>query len=516
MLGVIHFMYYFYRRKRVNLVFGLTMFLGASCITLIESMGQVSNLVIGEWLILGQGLLMSAFMLMLLVTYYVYLQQPLSWFLIIEAILLTTPRIINAVSSSWQAVSFLSILAIIGLFADGMRVSINAVRANRVNARFMLNSILTMLLTLLIGGLLGWWMAINFPTYSLILTAITNMLFFLTLPITFAIILAREHAQTNRNLEDRLAEVEQLSTEKESILTQQNETLERQVNERTSELSQSLTELRETQQQLIQREKMASLGELTAGIAHEIQNPLNFVNNFAEVSGELIQELKAEREQANPDHELEGEILDDLTQNLEKINHHGKRASSIVRSMLDHSRTSTGQREPTDLNALADEYLRLSYHGLRAKDKQFNAQLVSEFDPSIGAITMVAQDIGRVLLNLFNNAFYAVQERQRLASADYQPTVSVSTKRVDGFAEIRLSDNGTGISDAVKEKIFQPFFTTKPTGEGTGLGLSLSYDIVTKGHGGSISLESTVNQGTTFIIRLPLQVMNTPKNAPKE
>ena len=249
---------------------------------------------------------------------------------------------------------------------------------------------------------------------------------------------------------------------------------------------------------------MASLGELTAGIAHEIQNPLNFVNNFSEVSIELLDELEAEQAKATRDLDLEAELLVDLKQNLQKINHHGSRASSIVKGMLQHSRASSGQREPTDLNALADEYLRLAYHGLRAKDKSFNAQLSTDFDASLGNISVVPQDIGRVLLNLFTNAFYAVQQRQKKQEEPaYQPTVTLSTRCVNSEAIITVSDNGIGIPEDLQQKIFQPFFTTKPTGEGTGLGLSLAYDIVVKGHGGTLTAESEEGKGTRFVITLP-------------
>ncbi|WP_460954088.1 ATP-binding protein [Spirosoma litoris] len=504
MLSVIHFMYYAYRRKRVNLVFGLTLLFGALSVTLIESLELITNTTVREWVVLGQALSISIFMFMLLITYYQYLGQPTSWFLRIIAFLLIVSRLIPFILESSNLVGLLSIASVIGLFADGIRVSIDAIRSHKTNARFMLISILAMILILVLGAFVSWWLSGEYVAYAGYANEITNLLFFLTLPFSFAIILAREHAQTNRNLEDRLAEVEQLSAEKEGILTQQNETLEHQVKERTAELSQSLTDLRETQQQLIQREKMASLGELTAGIAHEIQNPLNFVNNFADVSGELIQELKEEREKAPRDEELEAEILADLEQNLEKISHHGSRASSIVRAMLDHSRVSTGQREPTDINALTDEYLRLSYHGLRAKEKNFNANLITQFEPGIGTVTVVAQDIGRVLLNLFNNAFYAVQERQRTAPAGYQPTITVSTRLLEKVVEIRIGDNGTGIPAAIQQKVFQPFFTTKPTGQGTGLGLSLSYDIITKGHGGEFMIETTSEEGTIFLVRLPV------------
>ena len=268
-------------------------------------------------------------------------------------------------------------------------------------------------------------------------------------------------------------------------------------------LEKTLTELKSTQAQLIQKEKLASLGELTAGIAHEIQNPLNFVNNFSEVSTELVDELAEEQQKPDRDPELEAELLGDLKQNLQKINHHGQRASSIVKGMLEHSRASSGEKRPTDLNALVDEYLRLTYQGMRAKDKTFNTELQTDFTPNLGLVEVVPPDIGRVLLNLFNNAFYAVQQKQKSAPADYQPTVTVSTKQTSDGIEIRVGDNGTGIPDAVKAKIFQPFFTTKPTGEGTGLGLSLSYDIITKGHGGTIEVASVEGKGTEFVVTLP-------------
>jgi signal transduction histidine kinase len=245
---------------------------------------------------------------------------------------------------------------------------------------------------------------------------------------------------------------------------------------------------------------MASLGELTAGIAHEIQNPLNFVNNFSDVNKELLEEMNNEIDKGNLK-EVKA-LANDLIENEEKINHHGKRADAIVKGMLQHSRASTGKKESTDINALADEYLRLSYHGMRAKDKSFNATLKTDFDATIGKVNVVPQDIGRVLLNLFNNAFYAVSEKKKMQNENYEPTVSASTKKVDSKVEIHVRDNGVGISQKVVDKIFQPFFTTKPTGQGTGLGLSLSYDIV-KAHGGEIKVETKEGEGSEFIIQLP-------------
>ncbi|MBI1342039.1 MAG: hypothetical protein GC171_03785 [Terrimonas sp.] len=262
----------------------------------------------------------------------------------------------------------------------------------------------------------------------------------------------------------------------------------------------TLNELQVTQKQLIQSEKMASLGELTAGIAHEIQNPLNFVNNFSEVSNELLDEMMEEAAKGN--FEQVKEILNDVKQNLEKINHHGKRADGIVKGMLQHSRSSNGQKELTDINVLADEYLRLAYHGLRAKDKTFNAVMKTAFDETLEKINVIPQDIGRVILNLITNAFYAVNEKKHQLLNEYEPTVMVSTKKKDHSIEISVSDNGNGIPVSIKEKIFQPFFTTKPTGQGTGLGLSLSYDII-KAHGGELKVESTEGEGTEFIIQMP-------------
>jgi signal transduction histidine kinase len=284
--------------------------------------------------------------------------------------------------------------------------------------------------------------------------------------------------------------------------------LENQVAQRTTELQNSLTQLKSTQSQLIQSEKMASLGELTAGIAHEIQNPLNFVNNFSEVNTELIEELKAEssKPKAERNDQVILEVLETLKENELKVVQHGKRADAIVKGMLQHSRKSSGQKELTDINALCDEYLRLAYHGLRAKDKSFNAKFETHLDPALPKISVVPQDIGRVVLNLINNAFYATSEKLKAEGekqdSTYEPTVTVSTRSLGNKIEIRVKDNGPGIPDSIKDKIFQPFFTTKPTGQGTGLGLSLSYDIV-KAHGGELRADSVEGEGTVFTIEIP-------------
>ncbi|MBV5314526.1 MAG: histidine kinase [Prolixibacteraceae bacterium] len=301
----------------------------------------------------------------------------------------------------------------------------------------------------------------------------------------------QQEDELNKAIAIRKVELEGLVAERTAELTAQKE-----------ELELTLDELRSTQSQLIQAEKMASLGELTAGIAHEIQNPLNFVNNFSEVSKELLDEMMAELDKGNNNDAKE--IASDIIQNLEKINHHGKRADAIVKGMLQHSRSSSGQKEPTDVNALADEFLRLAYHGLRAKDKSFNATLKTDLDANIGIIKVIPQDIGRVILNLLTNAFYAVNERKKLNIAGYEPLVSIRTKRQENKVEIDVSDNGNGIPQRVIDKIFQPFFTTKPTGEGTGLGLSLSYDIIVKGHSGELRVETREGEGTVFHIQLPI------------
>ncbi len=317
-----------------------------------------------------------------------------------------------------------------------------------------------------------------------------------------------------------------LYMEQQRTLTQQNELLEKRVENRTAELQDqkealeaSLAHLKSTQLQLVQKEKMASLGELTAGIAHEIQNPLNFVNNFSEVNQELLTEMKDFLNSENFSEEsrqnIEG-LVGALIQNLEKIKHHGKRADDIVKGMLLHSRNTTGEKEPVNINLLASEYLNLSYHGLRAKDKSFNSAIETDFDEAIEKLNIIPQEIGRALLNLFNNAFYAVAEKKKnesiLGLKNYEPKVSLITKKLiarsddplgQDKVEIIVRDNGMGIPSKALDKIFLPFFTTKPSGQGTGLGLSLSYDIITKGHAGEMKVNTKEGEYTEFIILLP-------------
>ena len=332
-----------------------------------------------------------------------------------------------------------------------------------------------------------------------------DILLFLSLAISFPLSLlvyvSMRFKEIITEVQQNANQVLQLSEEKKEQALNQQKILQEEVDKQTTEIRTTLDNLKATQSQLIQSEKMASLGELTAGIAHEIQNPLNFVNNFSELSNELIDEMNAELDKG--DIEEAKVIANDVKLNLEKINHHGKRADSIVKGMLQHSRsTNNATKEPTDINALADEYLRLAYHGLRAKDKSFNATMKTDFDETIGNVNIIPQDIGRVILNLITNAFYVVDEKAKMGDS-YEPTVSVSTKRLGDKVEIKVTDNGNGIPQKILDKIFQPFFTTKSTGQGTGLGLSLSYDIV-KAHGGELKVETKEGEGSEFIILIPV------------
>lgn len=307
-------------------------------------------------------------------------------------------------------------------------------------------------------------------------------------------------------LEFKLERTEKVKRTTAILLEETIEELEQKrkaIEEAKDALEKSLEELKAAQTKLVQSEKMASLGELTAGIAHEIQNPLNFVNNFAEVSRELMEEMNTEIDLGNS--EEAREIAKDIMRNLEKINHHGKRADGIVKGMLQHSQTTSGKLEPADLNAIVEEYIRLCYHGLRAKDKFFSASIKSTFDPGVGNVQMIPQDIGRVVFNLLTNAFYAVNEAKKLrVDKEYEPVVTIHTERTAKNIIVTIADNGTGIPAKILDKIFQPFFTTKPTGQGTGLGLSLAYDIVTKGHGGELRVETREDAGSTFMMLLPV------------
>ncbi len=361
--------------------------------------------------------------------------------------------------------------------------------------------VIGLILTQLIGASMD---TINMFSLDMSTTFLSLLMFgsYLSFPLSLLVYVALRMKEVNTDVLSKAAKIVQVTEEKKELLASQNRILEEQVKERTIELTQSLNHLKATQSQLIQQEKMASLGELTAGIAHEIQNPLNFVNNFSEVNKELLVELNEEIDKGN--YEDVKAIAKEVTANEDKINHHGKRADAIVKGMLQHSRSGSEKKEPTDLNALADEYLRLAYHGLRAKDKDFNATLVTDFDDSIGLIDMIPQDIGRVILNLITNAFYAVKAKKKIIGDVYVPTVIVSTKKNIDKIEISVKDNGNGIPAKVLDKIFQPFFTTKPTGEGTGLGLSMSYDMITKRHNGELTVETEEGEYAEFKIVLPI------------
>lgn len=317
--------------------------------------------------------------------------------------------------------------------------------------------------------------------------------------IWFSWILLQRYALLRKQFTQQALERER---ERNELINQQKELLEKQVEERTMELKNSLEDLKATQAQLIQSEKMASLGELTAGIAHEIQNPLNFVNNFSEVNKELIEEMKEEIEKKN--FEEVKLIAKNVQENEEKITFHGKRADAIVKGMLQHSRNSSGQKQLTDINALVDECMRLSYHGLRAKDKSFNAKTETDLDENIPQINIASQDLGRVIINLFTNAFYSVMQKKKKLGDTFEPQVKGKTSRTENGICISIRDNGTGVPPKVMDKIFQPFFTTKPVGEGTGLGLSMSYEIITQGHGGELKVNTKEGEFAEFIINLPI------------
>lgn len=521
-LSLLHFLFFRANpNQRVHFILAFATF----CFTLLFALstldGFTGTLTQKSLLEMGEVLSIHLAFGLLLTAVYTYLKRRHGWFfyLIIGLLAVSFGHqcFIGPLSNGQFFIPFLLVLI------DYIRVSWLGKRSGSPDDKLPWNSLRFLLFALLMLILLGIFMGIMESLIGLgdnafILAFVVLLFLFavlLSIPIGLSLSLVQDYTHTYRTLRLNLEEIQKLSAktlaqeqEKQQILANQNETLERQVNERTAELNQSLETLKATQAQLIQKEKMASLGELTAGVAHEIQNPLNFVNNFSEVSVELLDELLEERAKApeQQDIELEKEIFSDLRQNLQKITHHGQRAGSIVRSMLAHSRTSSGQMEPTNLNALTDEYLRLAYHGQRAAQPSFNCQLITDLGTDIPTLHLAAQDMGRVLLNLFGNAFYALQQKQQTTAAPYEPTLWVSTAIKEGkTVEIRIRDNGPGIPEAILQKVFQPFFTTKPTGEGTGLGLSLSYDIVTKAHQGTLEVTSTEGEGTEFVITLPVK-----------
>jgi two-component system NtrC family sensor kinase len=504
-LGVMSFFLYFsYRVQRAYLFFGFYCFT-----SIIQALLRVPTYAIkpvglslaSTCFLLSHIVSIFAILLLLAGLYKVYSQKKsiLFYFIILYTISTLPVFIFFYPWSNIYAVAFALLMCI-----DAAIINFRAVISGFSNAWVLFISFLIFFLMFVCFMLIAVSGNVNL---GLNIAALS----LLVIPFGLSIFLANEFARTGRDLQIRIVEVEQLSEkailqeqEKQQILTSQNEILETQVSERTAALNQSLNNLKATQNQLIQSEKMASLGELTAGIAHEIQNPLNFVNNFSEVNTELIAEMKQEIE--NGDLEEIKALAADIEENSKKINAHGKRADAIVKGMLQHSQSSSGKKEPTDINALANEYLRLSYHGLRAKDKTFNAEMITHFDEHLPKINVIPQDIGRVFINLFNNAFYAIQQKAKIAREDYTPIVEITTFffPLQGVGGLKVKDNGIGIPETIKDKIMQPFFTTKPTGEGTGLGLSLSYDIVVKGHGGVILVNSKEGEGSEFIISLPL------------
>ncbi|MFN3379989.1 MAG: ATP-binding protein [Runella zeae] len=527
--AVLHFSFYASNRARkVSLSLGFTMLTFAVAFLLENLEQHQSNSSLRQVYQLVELIAFYAGFILINTSLYLYLSQPFRVFFYLQLGLIVG-SVICLIFGYDVPIAVEVWLAPLLIFVDFIRVSILADRRRDPNAKVPIYSLIigAAFFALAIMIVIAGSMMVDSYNSSkssgfqmiIIIAIVLWVLMFFSIPVGLSFSLVKEYSRTHQALRKKLQEVEKLSAqnlaheqEKQQILAAQNEILERQVAERTAELHESLEELKATQAQLIQSEKLASLGELTAGIAHEIQNPLNFVNNFSELSIELLEELQEEKRKINiaiEEDSLEEEIFGDLVQNLEKINHHGKRASSIVKGMLEHSRNHSGTKEMTDLNNLTDEYLRLAYHGMRAKDKTFNSDFKANLDPLIPKIEVVGQDIGRVILNLTNNAFYAVHQKALQKLPSYKPLVEVSTQLVrnaedEQWIEVRVKDNGTGIPDAVKSKIFQPFFTTKPTGQGTGLGLSLAYDIVTKGHSGEMSVESQAGEGTEFVFRLPV------------
>ncbi|HRH50743.1 MAG TPA: ATP-binding protein [Panacibacter sp.] len=490
--ALIHFvMFLFYRREKSNLYFAIFTVVFALWGFLEHESVSNSNaalVLLLKRLWLPYLALMPVTGLRFLYSLFYKTLPGQFWFLVVASLF-------TAVWSWFYLIPWISLILFLISLVEMIRVVIVAMRKKIPGAWIIGSGFAAFCMSLVL--LILFFVTGNFSiTAWYILIYLTGVLPVL---LSMSVYLSQRVAITHKNLETQMRKALELEIENARKETELKKAAE--LKEAYAALEEAHTTLKSTQAQLIQSEKMASLGELTAGIAHEIQNPLNFVNNFSEVSNELIAEMNEELNKG--DIEEAKAIASDIQQNLEKINHHGKRAEAIVKGMLQHSRTSSGQKELTDINALADEYLRLSYHGLRAKDKSFNALLKTDFDQTLEKINIIPQDTGRVLLNLYNNAFYTVAEKSKQQPESYEPTVSVNTSRSGDRIEIKVSDNGNGISQKIVDKIFQPFFTTKPTGQGTGLGLSLSYDII-KAHGGELKVETKEGEGTIFIIQLPV------------
>lgn len=517
MLFIFHLALFIYQRDNKTMLFLVIYLLGTTITRILKVVGQSEHLIENRFFILNLSNAMLALVIVLLaaVVYQIARERydKFFYFLIVYEI----GYVFVSVSSHDKPYQTLMLLiSLIYSFVVLSRLVIKGsnkgIKGFTILGTFIGINILSLMVITLSILLFNYGISplghndltIDFSPYWV---DIIFTLGSLSIPIGLSLVIGIENRETNKELKSQLILNEILKDqairqeiEKQHILENQNEILETQVTERTAELHHSLETLKSTQAQLIQSEKMASLGELTAGIAHEIQNPLNFVNNFSDISNELIDEMVEELEKGYTE---EAKVISaDIKQNLEKIHHHGKRASDIVKGMLEHSRKSTGEKVETDINALCDEYVRLSYHGLRAKDKSFNATFEIILDSDLPKIKIIPQDIGRVLLNLINNAFWAVNDNKiKLGEGDYRPKVTVTTKSHEKAIEIIVKDNGNGIPKENIGKIFQPFFTTKPTGQGTGLGLSLSYDII-KAHGGTLEVESAEGLFTEFVIKL--------------
>jgi len=511
-MGLLFIMLYtFFPKEKVNLLFGVfCLFLGMLPVLFFQLREGNLNMNMFGWTSFAVDLAnkICATLILVIISVEVLGKVTLFQYLLIGFILIGESLLFLTLGPS-KILQTLEVIAQILLAVELFRLSVAAFKQKN----FIIGLIGFGPLLLTLAVLLVIWKLLPLGSARFYFT-INSFLFFAAITIYIASKYARKSNGWLHQLDEtrRLAAINiEKEKERQHMLESQNEMLENQVKERTAALTESLAELKETQSQLIHAEKMASLGELTAGIAHEIQNPLNFVNNFSDVNAELIDEMNEALDKNNLG---EARSLSyDIRENQEKISHHGRRADSIVKSMLQHSRASTGQKESTDINALADEYLRLSYHGLRAKDKLFNATLITDLDSTVGEIMAVPQDMGRVLLNLFNNAFYSVFQKkinleQKKATDQpigYEPTVWLSTTSKKDAVEICIRDNGLGVPQKILDKIFQPFFTSKPVGHGTGLGLSLSYDIVTQEHGGTLKANSVEGEYAEFIITLPIE-----------
>lgn len=496
MLFIVHFIsYLFYPPARVQLMFSLYALLGSIGFYILFV--QNDTYFVEEKISINIAFsIISALSTIFLFSVFVHLMKPVprAW-IIMLLLTIIVQAFVNFFGNDPYRAIFEIFLSLIGplIFAW---ISYNGMKQGKTAAGiFFWGSVLFFFVWFL------FMISYLLSTPQLVKDVLFHIAVF-TFPISISMVLSQNFRFINLNLEKRMQEVKSLSQEKQNLLSHQNEMLEKQVEERMAALSKSLSDLKSTQQQLIQSEKMASLGELTAGIAHEIQNPLNFVNNFSEINSELSVEIVDAV--AKGDFTIVNQLALDIKSNGEKIQEHGKRADAIVKNMLQHSKSSSMGKEPTDINALADEYLRLALSGFKAKDKNFQVKLITDFDKSIGPVNVIPQDISRVLVNLYNNAFYALAEEAKTkGEIQYDPFIHVSSKNLGKSIQIEVSDNGNGIPAQIKDKIFQPFFTTKPTGQGTGLGLSLAYDIVTKGHGGLLSVVQTDSGETTFILTLP-------------